>query len=96
MNILHNQKESKGMFFIQEEDEVLAELAYSKAYGQMIVHHTQVDKELRGQNIGYELVHQAVEFARSHNLKIVPVCPFAKAIFDKKPDFSDVLAAEEI
>ncbi|RYZ46555.1 MAG: GNAT family N-acetyltransferase, partial [Chitinophagaceae bacterium] len=32
-----------------------------------------------------------VEYARMHGMKVSPVCPFAKAVFDKKPDFGDVL-----
>ena len=34
---------------------------------------------------------QAVEFARQKQLKIIPLCPFAKSIFDKDPSIHDVL-----
>lgn len=94
MHVKHKQSPPKGIFFIEDEGEVLAQLVYKTfADNEMNIEHTEVDKQLRGQNIGYELVHTAVEFARSHKMKILPVCPFAKAIFDKKPDFSDVLEA---
>lgn len=92
MLIQHQQKENKGMFFIEAEGEIVAEMTYaSPTPDRMIIEHTGVDDDLKGQNIGYSLVHQAVEYARTHHLKIVPVCSFAKAIFDKKPDFKDVL-----
>jgi predicted GNAT family acetyltransferase len=58
----------------------------------MIIEHTEVDDVLRGKNIGFELVHKAVEHARMHGQKVAPVCPFAKAIFDKKPELRDVLS----
>ena len=32
-----------------------------------------------------------VRGARTHNLKIIPLCPFANSVFKKKPDFADVL-----
>lgn len=59
--------------------------------GVIIIEHTEVDEAMRGQNVGFELVHKAVDYARSHGLKISPVCPFAKAVFDKRADFRDVL-----
>lgn len=92
MLIQHQQKENRGMFFIEEDGNVLAEMTYSsRTPNRMVIEHTEVDDELKGQNIGFSLVHQAVEYARLHNLKIVPICSFAKAVFDKKPDFKDVL-----
>ncbi|OLY93094.1 hypothetical protein SAMN05444008_104213 [Cnuella takakiae] len=95
MQIQHRISGTHGLFYVPgEEDEgPLAELVYATTNdGQMIIEHTEVDEELRGQNVGYELVHAAVEHARQYDMKIRPVCPFAKAIFDKKPDFADVLA----
>ena len=94
MIIQHKQTETRGIFFIpgEEEEDFLAELIYMKQEPDtMIIEHTNVEDELRGQNVGYQLVHRAVEFARSHQLKILPMCPFAKAILDKKPEFRDIL-----
>jgi len=94
MLIQHKQTDARGMFFIPgEEEDFLAELIYMKSEPfTMIIEHTEVDDELKGQNVGYQLVHAAVEYARSHQLKVIPMCPFAKAIIDKKPEFKDVLA----
>lgn len=81
------------MFYIEEDGNILAEMVYSEAApNQIIIEHTEVSDELRGQNIGFELVHRGVEYAREHHLKVLPVCPFAKSVFDKKPEFRDVLA----
>lgn len=92
MLIQHRQTENRGMFFIEEDGNILAEMTYhNPSPDRMIIEHTEVDEELKGQNVGYSLVHQAVEYARTHNQKVVPVCSFAKAVFDKKPDFRDVL-----
>lgn len=92
MKIQHKEGKTRGMFFIEEDGEIIAELVYGNGGENIIViEHTEVDDRLRGQNIGYELVHRTVEYARMHGLKVSPVCPFAKAVFDKKPDFGDVL-----
>jgi len=83
----------KGMFYVENEGEVQAEMVYHMTTpDHMVIEHTEVNEELRGQNVGYQLVHAAVEHARQHNIKITVWCPFAKKVFDKKPDWHDVLA----
>ena len=92
MVIQRREKDNKGMFYVENEDEVQAEMIYHMASpGNLVIEHTEVNDELRGQNVGYELVHAAVEYARKHNIKITVWCPFAKSVFDKKPDWADVL-----
>lgn len=93
MIIQHKQEGSKGSFYVEENNTTLAEMTYSMAGNNvMIIDHTEVSDALRGKNVGYQLVHTAVEFARTNHLKIFPLCPFAKSVFDKKKDeFGDVL-----
>lgn len=92
MLIHHKQVGSKGMFFIGEEGAILAEMVYtSPSADKMIIEHTEVSDELRGQNIGFQLVNTAVEYARKHHIRIIPLCPFANSVFKKKPEFADVL-----
>lgn len=92
MQIKHKQIGSKGMFYIEVDGRILAEMVYSMAGNdKMIIEHTEVDDELRGQNIGGQLVHHAVEYARLLQIKILPLCPFANAVFKKKQEYNDVL-----
>jgi predicted GNAT family acetyltransferase len=93
MLIQHKQIGGKGMFYVGQDGAILAELVYSKpAENKMIIEHTEVDDALGGKGVGLQLVHTAVEYARTHQMKIIPLCPFAKSIFEKKPEFADVLA----
>jgi predicted GNAT family acetyltransferase len=57
----------------------------------MIIEHTEVDDSLAGKGVGMDLLNTAVEYARSKRIKIIPLCPFAKSVFDKKPELHDVL-----
>lgn len=59
---------------------------------KIIIDHTEVSDELSGMNVGHELVHAGVEYARKHHLKIIPLCPFANSVFKKKPEYADVLS----
>ena len=92
MLIQRKQNGSKGMFFVRDDERILAEMVYTMPSAEkMIIEHTDVDDELRGQNVGFQLVNTAVEYARSHHIKIIPLCPFANSVFKRKPEFADVL-----
>lgn len=93
MEIKHKSIGSKGIFYTEVDGKKLAEMTYSKA-GEVliIIDHTEVDESLKGKGVGKQLVHAAVAFARTAGIKILPLCPFAKAVFDKTPDYQDVLS----
>ena len=92
MIVQHKQRGGNGMFYVQVDGDILARMTYLQPdAAQLIVEHTEVDEEIRHENVGYEMVHTVVEYARHHKLKIVPMCPFVKAVFDKKPEYKDVL-----
>jgi predicted GNAT family acetyltransferase len=70
-----------------------AEMTYSKAGTErIIIDHTGVPKELGGLGVGVALVKRAVEDARRDGIKIIPLCPFAKAQIEKHTEWQDVLA----
>lgn len=69
-----------------------AEMTYSRAGAKIIIiDHTGVPGELGGRGVGQAMVLRAIEDARSEGFKIIPLCPFAKAQFDKHPEWADVL-----
>lgn len=92
MLIKHKKFGSKGLFFVEQDGNILAEMAYTvPSADKIIIEHTEVSDELRGKKVGYQLVDAAVAYARTHSLKIIPLCPFARSVFDKKPELGDVL-----
>ncbi|WP_228443217.1 GNAT family N-acetyltransferase [Chryseobacterium nematophagum] len=58
---------------------------------RFIIDHTDVEEVYNGRGVGKEMLIAAVEFARKHAKKIIPLCPFAKASFQKNKDLQDVL-----
>lgn len=92
MEIQHEENGNKGRFYVHQDGEDLAEMTYVYAGDtKIIIDHTEVDDALRGQGAGKKMVEKAVLYAREKNLKILPLCPFAKSVFDKVSEFSDVL-----
>ncbi|MDX2048596.1 MAG: GNAT family N-acetyltransferase [Chitinophagaceae bacterium] len=92
MVIQHKQVGGKGMFYVGQDGSILAEMVYTKpSADKIIIEHTEVDDSLSGKGVGLQLVKTAVDYARTNNIKIIPLCPFAKSVFDKKAEFRDVL-----
>lgn len=92
MLIQHKQNGNKGAFVVEKDGKLLAEMTYTMpSADKMIIEHTEVSDELRGQNVGKQLVHAAVEYVRPNNIKIIPLCPFANAVFKKTKEYADVL-----
>ena len=92
MEIQNKKVGTKGMFYVENDKTILAKMVYTMpSDGKMIIEHTEVSEELKGQNVGAQLVKTAVEFARANNIKIIPLCPFANSVFKRKPEFADVL-----
>ena len=94
MEIKHSDNGTKGAFYVEIEGVRKAEMTFSHAgTKKIIIDHTEVDASLKGQGVGYKLVEAAVEYFRENNLKVIPLCPFAAAVFKKKGDsFADVLS----
>ena len=96
MLIQQKQVGHKGKFYVQENGKELAEMVYNlPSIDKMIIEHTEVSDELRGKNVGAQLVMNAVEYARANNMKIIPLCTFAKSVFDRKAEIQDVLFKPE-
>ena len=80
------------MFFVGQDGAILAEMTYTMpSPDKMIIEHTEVDDSLAGKGVGKQLVYTAVEYARNNNIKIIPLCPFAKGVLDKMKEWQDVL-----
>lgn len=73
----------------------LAEITFiENGDARIVVDHTYVSDELRGQGIAGMLVEQVVMYAREKGKKIKPLCPYAKSKLEKTDSFHDVLEKE--
>ncbi|MBD1263046.1 N-acetyltransferase [Maribacter polysiphoniae] len=84
--------EKKGRFVIYENDVFAGEMTYTWAgKTKFIIDHTMVDGKFGGKGFGKLLVMKSVEFAQQNDLKILPLCPFAKKIFDRDKGIQHLL-----
>ena len=92
MEVKHTDDGRKGSFYIEVDGKKEGEMTYVWTGDQkIIIDHTSVGDKLKGMSAGKQLVQEAVLFAREKGIKIMPLCPFARSVFDKTPEYGDVL-----
>lgn len=83
---------TKGYFYVSVNGKQEGKMTFVFAGSdKIIIDHTEVNEGNNGKGFGKKMVTKAVEYAREKNIKIIPLCPFAKKVFDKTPEFRDVL-----
>jgi predicted GNAT family acetyltransferase len=87
-----NLKEGNNKFYLGDnEDNIKAVVTYvDKGENTIILDHTFVSPELRGQNIGQQLIKRVADFARENNKKIIPQCWFAEKEFAANKEYEDI------
>ncbi len=84
--------DKKGFFYIDVNGQHQAMMTFVFAGDdKIIIDHTEVKPGNEGKGFGKKMVVKAVGYAREKGIKIIPLCPFAKSVFDKNPEFRDVL-----
>jgi predicted GNAT family acetyltransferase len=92
MKIIHINCDTNGAFKAEENGQEAGLLLYTwEGNDTFIIEHTEVHPDFEGRNFGKQMLMAAVEYARNSGVNIIPLCPFAKSVFDKVPEIRDVL-----
>ncbi len=92
MELFIKEQNNKGFAMAREKGKRAGIMTYSIPHSDfIIIDHTEVEPEYKGKSVGKKLLYKIVEMAREKNIKILPLCPFANAMFKKINDIQDVL-----
>lgn len=92
MEILIKEHETQGYAIARENEKRAGAMTYSIAGKELIIiDHTEVAPEYNGKSVGKQMLYKIVDMAREKNIKIIPLCPFAAAMFKRADDIKDVL-----
>lgn len=92
MEIFIKERETGGFVIARENEKRAGAMTYSLAgENVIIIDHTEVEPEYKGKKIGLQMLYKIVDMARENNIKIIPLCPFAAAMFKKEDNIWDVL-----
>lgn len=95
-NIQQKEQDGNGMFYIEKDGDIVAELTYKKRdNGTMTLDHTETEPEMEGKGLASALVKHSVEYARKNDLKIDPLCAYAAKQFERHEDYRDVQVTTE-
>jgi predicted GNAT family acetyltransferase len=84
------KERNRAVAYDHNEHEV-GECTFFKIKNLWTINHTFVDPDIRGQNVAAYLIKIIVEQARNENVKIIPLCSFAKKEFMKIDEYKDIL-----
>ncbi len=77
-------------------DGLHAFLAYRLTPDRMVLLHTEVPAPLEGHGLAAKLTRAALDFARAHRLRVVPLCPYVADFLRKNTEYLDLLSASDL
>lgn len=80
----------KDCFYLSIDEKKIGEITYYLRDGRIIIDHTYVNPDYRGQGLARKLVDVVVNKARAEKMKIEPQCSYAvRVLLEEK--YSDIL-----
>ena len=74
-----------GAFVVLDGPKQLGEMVVGISGSDMTVYHTEVIPEAEGQGLAKMMLEAMVDHARTSHLKVIPLCPYVLAQFQKNP-----------
>ena len=101
ITVQHKETEKNGVFeaWMRATEEgactdpvQVGEMTYQRPTPQrMIIDHTRVFDGFEGRGIARRMVLAAVNFARSNDRQIIPLCSYAQAVLTRTDEYKDIL-----
>jgi predicted GNAT family acetyltransferase len=84
-----DQDAERSRFVIRGAPEAF--LAYRVHRGRLVLDHTEVPHELRGRGLSQVLAQAALEHAKAHGYRVVPICPAVQLFLARHPEYKSPL-----
>jgi len=65
---------------------------YRRENDRLVIPHVESPPPLHGKGTAGRLMTAIVDYARHHQFKITPLCPYALSWFRRHPEYGDVLS----
>jgi uncharacterized protein len=89
IDVVHNAALTR---FECDIDGLLCVIDYEMVASTMHITHTEVPPELEGRGIAAAMVRFAMAHARTHGLKIHPLCSYVRVYMQRHPETHDLQA----
>jgi len=81
---------SRGRFHATQDGH-LCVLDYQLRDNVMVIQHTGVPEAVGGRGIAAQLTRHALDTARQHGWRVLPLCSYAVAYIARHPDYQDLV-----
>jgi len=75
---------------LYEGDTPIGRLEYQRARDLLVIEHTEVSRDHRGQGRAGQLVKAALDQAKGERRRVIVVCPYAKGWLLRHPEYADL------
>jgi predicted GNAT family acetyltransferase len=89
---LHDDAD-RHRFEIVVDGQVGGFAAYQVRDGAIVITHSQVDAQHRGQGVGKQLASRTLDLLRERGDRVVPLCPFFAQYIADHPEYLDLVDA---
>ncbi len=76
----------QGAFILTDDGQQVGEMVIGLSGEELKVFHTEVLPEWEGQGLGKKLLEAMVNYAREHQLQVIPLCTYVQVQFKRHPD----------
>ncbi|TDM16621.1 GNAT family N-acetyltransferase [Macrococcoides canis] len=83
--------QGNNKFYVGNEAAPDAEITFQPSSDAIVIDHTYTDPKLRGQGVAKQLVERAVDYARENNLKVVPLCSYARVVMERDSEMQSLI-----
>ncbi len=87
-----SRNDEDGRYELRVDGEVVSFAEFRERPGAIVVPHVETRIDRRGEGLSTLLMDGVVEDLIERSLKIVPLCPFARAHVVARPDADDLIA----
>jgi predicted GNAT family acetyltransferase len=91
--VIHNEEAHR---FETQVDGLRALIAYRQFPDRIVFTHTEVPPALEGPGVAAKLARTALDFARAHHLRVVPLCPYVTSFLRKHAEYHDLISADDL
>ena len=93
VGVTHNEEARRFELHING---LRAMLSYRLFPERIVFDHTEVPEPFEGHGLAAKLARFALDFARAHHLRVVPVCPYVSAFIRKHPEYQDLVSSDDL
>ncbi|MFS8081837.1 MAG: GNAT family N-acetyltransferase [Ginsengibacter sp.] len=79
-------KKGNGLFYINDNHERIGKMVIGISGNELTIYHTEVLPKYEGKGLAKALFNAMVKYAREKKLKVIPLCTYVLAQFEKHSD----------